>query len=75
MLDTVCVHVWWAQCVCMCAVCVVTVGRLEEAHEAFTDGLPAGACIVLHFSGHGCEEDGKNYLVPIDGRTSTAAGG
>ena len=55
--------------------CLVTVGdRLEAAYEAFTDGLPAGASIVLHFSGHGSEEDGKNYLIPIDGRTSTAAG-
>ena len=29
---------------------------------------------MVHYSGHGCEREGQNYLVPVDGVVDTAAG-
>jgi hypothetical protein len=48
--------------------------RWRDAFTRFSDELPDGSCIVVHYSGHGCEREGQNYLVPVDGVINTAAG-
>lgn len=43
---------------------------LLEGFHIFTDSLPTDSFVVIHFSGHGCERRGENYLIPLDGDIS-----
>jgi hypothetical protein len=49
--------------------------RLQEGFRAFVEEAPDGATVVFHFSGHGCERGGENFLLPIDACINSNAGG
>ena len=39
---------------------------MERAVRSFTASLGAGDVAFFHFSGHGLQIDGENYLIPVD---------
>jgi formylglycine-generating enzyme required for sulfatase activity len=41
--------------------------QMEKKVGNFVDGLPKGSVALVYYSGHGVEEDGTNYLLPIRG--------
>jgi uncharacterized caspase-like protein len=49
--------------------------RMLQEFREFVDRVPAGAKVVVHFSGHGCERRGENYLLPVDAVVSSDTGG
>ncbi len=51
------------------------VGTFRHTFSRFTASLCAGCSVVLHFSGHGCQAAGSNYLVFVDQTEADAAEG
>ena len=43
-----------------------TLERMEQATHDFIQKLRSGDAAVFYYSGHGLEQDGENYLVPVD---------
>ena len=43
-----------------------TLERMEQATHDFIQELRSGDAAVFYYSGHGLEQDGENYLVPVD---------
>ena len=44
--------------------------RMETAIDGFVAKLRAGDVAFFHFSGHGIQVEGENYLIPVDFRLS-----
>ena len=45
----------------------------DAAIQAFINMLPTSPCeVCVHFSGHGLEIDGENFLVPVDASSSAS---
>ena len=45
----------------------------DAAIQNFTNMLPTSPCeVCVHFSGHGLEIDGENFLVPVDASSSAS---
>jgi hypothetical protein len=39
---------------------------MEESINSFIRSVRDGDIVLIFFSGHGCEYEGVNYLLPID---------
>ena len=48
--------------------------HVKLVFEEFVAKLIDGCQVVVHYSGHGCEMGGVNYLVPVDGRATSSDG-
>jgi hypothetical protein len=46
----------------------------ELAHRVGSLPSTTNCIVVVHFSGHGVERGGENFLVPVDGVTATQSG-
>lgn len=50
-----------------------TLQQLDAAVSTFVQSLRSGDVAYLHYSGHGLQIDGENYLVPVDFQLTDAA--
>ena len=48
--------------------------EFDAAVAAFLKTIEAGDTIIFFYSGHGAQDSGRNYLIPLDGDPATLLG-
>ena len=48
--------------------------EFDRKFKSFVRSLVEGSTVLVHFSGHGIERAGENYLLPVDADVSTDEG-